>query len=229
MTLCVFLELSDTCVNQPHCPHPSGQFYICRSVPSFALFGARAAVAVRGDGLGITLVKQFRQHVPHQAAARAGPAHSLQTAHAGNAVPGHRLADGQQDATTARRTVTPGHASGSCRKGRTPQCAGADQSNAGLANKRATSTCTPTQGPSPRHPAPAAAASAVRPPKPAKPAPSVTIEAPRMPIAPAIKPPPEVAPKAPGASLRCTRLLEKAGSGEPLSAAEQKEMGSTCH
>ena len=77
--------------------------------------------------------------------------------------------------------------------------------------------------------APAAAASAVRPPKPAKPAPSVTIEAPRMPIAPAIKPPPEVAPKAPGASLRCTRLLEKAGSGEPLSAAEQKEMGSTCH
>lgn len=154
MTLCVFLELSDTCVNQPHCPHPSGQFYICRSVPSFALFGARAAVAVRGDGLGITLVKQFRQHVPHQALARAGPAHSLQTAHAGNAVPGHRLADGQQDTTTARRTVTPGHASGSCRKGRTPQCAGADQSNAGLANKRATSTCTPTQGPSPRHPAP---------------------------------------------------------------------------
>ncbi len=71
-------------------------------------------------------------------------------------------------------------------------------------------------------------ATPVRPPKPSKPAPSVTIEASSVRAVPATKAPAEAAPKAPRANSRCTLLLEKAGSGEPLSDAEQKEMGNTC-
>jgi hypothetical protein len=39
---------------------------------------------------------------------------------------------------------------------------------------------------------------------------------------------PKVVPKAATVGTRCTRLLEKVGSGEPLSAAEKTEMVSTC-
>jgi hypothetical protein len=39
---------------------------------------------------------------------------------------------------------------------------------------------------------------------------------------------PKGTPKTTTFSIRCTRLLEKAGSGEPLSAAEKTEMVSSC-